>query len=236
LLNMENKTEAFGCQDRCMLILCHDMLRSIMDRLLHALLACVASLLPAWAASPVEDLLQKNCAACHSDKLRTSGFSVASLDAVIQGGNKHGRAVVAGRPERSPLVKLIKGELAPRMPVGRELAAAEVESIEAWIRSLPPSKDAAPVTEWRWPYQKPVKHDPPQVSQAAWIRNPIDNFVLNKLDHAGVKPAPAASKRVLGRRVYLDLVGMPPSPEEMQAFVSDESPDAYEKLIDKLLA
>src|SRR5712692_1341260 len=129
-------------------------LMSIMDRPLHAIrpfrgLACAVSflLLPAWAASPVQDLLLKNCAACHSDKLRTSGFSVASLDSVIQGGNKHGRAVIAGHPERSPLVKLIKGELAPRMPVGRELAAAEVESIEAWIRSLPPSKDAVPVTE-----------------------------------------------------------------------------------------
>src|SRR5258708_1868394 len=181
----KNKTAPFKCQCSCVLILCRDMLRSIMDRPLPGILACIASFLPlpAWAASTVEDLLQKNCAACHSGKLRTSGFSVASLDSVIQGGNKHGRAVIAGHPERSPLVKLIKGELAPRMPVGRELSAAEVESIEAWIRSLPPSKDAAPVTEWRWPYQKPIKRDPPQVSQAAWIRNPIDNFILNKLEH-----------------------------------------------------
>src|SRR5713101_6566040 len=127
------------------------MLMSIMDRPWHAIrpfcgLACTVSLLilPAWAFSPVEELLLKNCASCHSDKLRTSGFSVASLDSVIQGGNKHGRAVIAGHPERSPLVKFIKGELAPRMPVARELAAAEIESIEAWIRSLPPSKDPVP--------------------------------------------------------------------------------------------
>jgi hypothetical protein len=193
-------------------------------------------LLPAFAASPIETLLQKNCAGCHSDKLATSGFSVTTLAAVVRGGNKHGRAVIAGHPERSPLVKLIKGELAPRMPVGKELAPEDVESIEGWIRSLPPSKDMTPVSEWRWPYQKPIKHDPPQVHNAAWIRNPIDNFILDKLEHADAKPAPAASKRVLGRRVYLDLAGMPPSPEEMQAFVSDESPAAYEKLIDKLLA
>src|SRR5437867_9089492 len=192
------------------------------NRLFSLLCLAFVLLLPARAASPVEDLLRKNCASCHSDKVRTSGFSVASLDAVIQGGNKHGRAVIAGHPERSPLVKLIKGELAPRMPVGRELSAAEVTSIEDWIRSLPPSKDAAPVTEWRWPYQKPRKHDPPQVSNTEWARNPIDNFVLAKLEQAGAKPAPAASKRVLGRRVYLDLIGMPPSPDEMQAFLSDE--------------
>ena len=105
-----------------------------MERPLHAILACAAFLLllPAWAASPVEDLLQKNCAACHSDKLRTSGFSVASLDLVIQGGNKHGRAVIAGHPEQSPLMKLIKGELAPRMPVGRELSAGWILRNDAW--------------------------------------------------------------------------------------------------------
>jgi len=149
------------------------------NRLFSLLCAAFVLLLPARAASPVEDLLRKNCASCHSDKVRTSGFSVASLDAVIQGGNKHGRAVIAGHPERSPLVKLIKGELAPQMPVGSELAPAEVASIEGWIRSLPPSTEVAPSGEWRWPYQKPVKRDPPQVTNAAWIRNPIDNFVLD---------------------------------------------------------
>jgi Protein of unknown function (DUF1553)/Protein of unknown function (DUF1549)/Planctomycete cytochrome C len=201
-------------------------------------IACIASflLLPAWAASPVEDLLKKNCADCHSERVHTSGFSVASLDSVIKGGDKHGRAVIAGHPERSPLVKLLKGELAPRMPMGRELAAADVASIEGWIRSLPPSNDAVPVSDSRWPYQKPVKRDPPPVSKAAWIRNPIDNFILSKLEQAGLEPAPAAPKRVLARRVYLDLIGMPPATEEMQAFLSDESPGAYEKLIDKLLA
>ena len=71
------------------------------NRLFSLLCAAFVLLLPARAASPVEDLLRKNCASCHSDKVRTSGFSVASLDAVIQGGNKHGRAVIAGHPERS---------------------------------------------------------------------------------------------------------------------------------------
>src|SRR5579859_4282316 len=116
------------------------MLRSIMDSMRFCFpsqrrLACALLLLvlPAQAASPIEDLLQKNCAACHSDKLATSGFSVSSLDSVIRGGSKQGRAVISGHPEQSPLVKLIKGELAPRMPVGRELAPAEIKSIEAWI-------------------------------------------------------------------------------------------------------
>src|SRR5437870_7565196 len=100
-----------------------------------ATLACTAAIvaLPNWAASPVEELLRKNCVDCHSEKVRTSGFSVASIDAVMQGGNKHGAAVIAGHPERSPLVQLIKGQLAPRMPVGRELTAAEIASVEDWV-------------------------------------------------------------------------------------------------------
>src|SRR5260370_34166743 len=200
------------------------MLRSIMDFMRFCLpsqrrLACAISLLvlPAQAASPIEDVLQRNCAPCHSDKLATSGFSVSSLDSVIRGGSKHGRAVIAGHPEQSPLVKLIKGELTPRMPVGRELALADIESIETWISSLPPSKDVASTGEWRWPYRKPIKHDPPQAASGRWIRNPLDNFILSKLEYAAMKPAPPASRRVRERRLALDLTGMPPSLQELQA-------------------
>lgn len=192
--------------------------------------------IPLSGAAPVEAIFQKNCADCHSEKIHTSGFSVASLDSVIAGGGKHGRAVIAGYPETSPLIKLLKGEIAPRMPVGRELPASDIARIEDWIRAMPPSKDATPASEWRWPYQKPVKHDPPEVANVAWVRNPIDNFILNKLEALKFQPAPPASKRALARRVYFDLVGMPPSPDELQAFLTDESPAAYEKLVDKLLA
>jgi len=92
-----------------------------------------------WGASPVEEILRQRCESCHSQKVHTSGFSVDSLDAVIRGGNKHGRAVIAGHPESSPLVRLLKGELSPRMPIGGELPAAEVARIEQWIRALPPA-------------------------------------------------------------------------------------------------
>ena len=203
-----------------------------MRRLLPLTLLCLNA---TFAASSVEDLLQKNCGECHSSKIHTSGFSVASLDDVIQGGSKHGRAVIAGHPETSPLVKLLKGDIAPRMPMGRELAAADIARVEDWIRALPPSRESTPAGEWRWPYQKPVKKDPPQVS-SAWVGNPIDSFILEKLQIAGLKPAPAAAKRALARRVYFDLVGMPPSVDELQTFLSDESAGAYEKLIDRLLA
>src|ERR1700681_2205689 len=88
--------------------------------------------LPLWGGTPILELFQKNCAECHSITIHSSGFSVASLDTVIRGGSKHGRAVFAGQPEVSPLIKLLKGEMTPRMPIGRDLAPAEIARIEDW--------------------------------------------------------------------------------------------------------
>ena len=179
----------------------------------------------------------EQCSACHSPKLKTSGFSVDSLESIKAGGGKFGRAVISGHPEASPLVKLLKGELSPRMPLGKQLPPADIARIEDWIRSMPAEAvPAAGGPQWRWPFEKPVKRDPPKVSNHAWVRNPIDAFVLKKLEENDIPPAPPAAKRVLARRVYLDLVGMPPAAEEMEAYLADSSPDAYEKLIDKLLA
>ena len=183
----------------------------------------------------VAPLLAGQCSACHSEKVKTSGFSVASVEAVIAGGNKHGKAVIGGHPEQSPLVRILKGELQPRMPFGKTLDKADIARIENWIRSLPADQGAAGL-EWRWPFEKPVKRMPPAVKDAAWVANPIDAFTLAKLEEHGLKPAPSASKRTLARRVYYDLIGLPPTPEEMNAFLADESPQAYEKLVDKLLA
>src|SRR6266545_5931049 len=119
------------------------------------MVACVlGGICCAFAGAPVPDVLKQNCSSCHSDKVRTSGFSVDSIDGVLRGGNKHGQAVIAGHPEGSPLVKLLKGELAPRMPVGRELPAQEIAGIENWIRSLPPSTGEVAKSGWRWPYEK----------------------------------------------------------------------------------
>ena len=183
------------------------------------------------------DVLGRQCLACHSGKLRTSGFSVESLESVKAGGSKFGRAVVGGHPDASPLVKVLNGDLSPRMPLGKKLAPAEIAAVEDWIRAMP----AEPVPakrgrEWRWPFEKPVKREAPKVLDQAWVRNPIDAFLLKRLEENSLRPAPAAPKRVLARRLYFDLIGMPPSPEEMEAFLADGSPDAYEKLIDKLLA
>ena len=88
----------------------------------------------------VSPILQSNCASCHSEKTKTSGFSVGTATAVIAGGNKHGKAVIEGHPDQSPLIRILKGELAPRMPMGKSLSDAEINLIAGWIRGLPPSK------------------------------------------------------------------------------------------------
>ena len=83
----------------------------------------------------IATLLAENCGQCHSEKIKTSGFSIISGEAIRQGGNKHGQAVVAGHPEQSALLKMLKGELAPQMPMGRALAKTDIDRIESWIRS-----------------------------------------------------------------------------------------------------
>src|SRR5262245_25321999 len=182
----------------------------------------------------VAPILARNCADCHSDKIKTSGFSVASQTSVMAGGNKHGRAVYPGDPVRSPLIRFLHGELQPAMPLGKTLAKTDVDQIENWIRSLSPDQSAK-LSEWRWPFERAVKRDPPTVKNVSWVRNPIDAFILAKLEEKGVAPALPALKRTLARRVYLDLIGMPPTPEEIAQFVDDKSPQAYETLIDRLL-
>ena len=87
-----------------------------------------------------------------------------------------------------------------------------------------------------WAYRKPAPQQPPEVRNRGWVRNPVDAFILRKLEDSGIAPAPAAARRTLARRVYLDLVGVPPSPDEMKAFPGDDSDGAYEKLLDRLLA
>ncbi len=89
--------------------------------------------------------------------------------------------------------------------------------------------------EWLWPFQKPIPHKPPAVDNAPWVRNPIDAFVLRQLEEKGLTPAPLASKVTLARRLYLGLIGMPPSPEEIRAFLDDPSPEAYAQLVNRLL-
>ncbi len=179
----------------------------------------------------VEELLRAKCGACHYAQSEASGFSVESLDRVIAGGKKHGRSVVGGEPAASVLIKMLRGDLAPKMPLGGSLSAPEIAVIEAWIKSLPVEKSMGKA-EWKWPYQKPVRGEVPAVRDQKWARTSVDRFILAKLEARGIAPAAEAGQRTLARRLYLDLLGVPTTPDEMALFLVTP----YEQTVDQLLA
>jgi hypothetical protein len=182
-------------------------------------------------------VLEAKCLACHGD-LRTSDLDLRDRAGVLKGG-KRGPAVVPGNAEASLLYKAVRREGELQMPPGKTpLTEGEIAALRAWIDSGARWEAAAPsgtVVSW-WSFRKPVRPAVPAVREAAWVRNPIDAFVLAKLEEKGLRPAPEAGRRRLARRAYFDLHGLPPKPEEIEQFVADTSPDAYEKLIDRLLA
>ena len=182
----------------------------------------------------IEPFLQAHCASCHSADQHSGGFVVETPERLFQGGSKTGRRVIVpGRAGESALIAYLRGRKQPRMPFGgAPLPEAQIAPIAAWI------DQGAHVDSLQlgWPYNRPVAHAVPHVKDRAWGRNPIDNFVLARLEANGLRPSPPASRAVLLRRVYADLVGVPPTPEEADAFLTDPSPQAYEHLVDRLLA
>jgi Protein of unknown function (DUF1553)/Protein of unknown function (DUF1549)/Planctomycete cytochrome C len=181
-------------------------------------------------------ILKSNCTPCHNETTRTSGFSINTIESVMTGGNRRGAAVKAGLPAESPLLQLLRGQLKPQMPLGKILPETDIAVIENWIRELKPEDGVVRTNRnTYWAFVKPVRPDPPPVRDSAWVRNPVDDFILNKLEEKGLKPAQEATRGVLIRRLYFDLLGLPPTPEEIKAFVENPSPKAYEELVDNLL-
>src|SRR5947209_2705879 len=186
---------------------------------------------------PAAALLKANCTPCHDEKSRTSGLSVITLESLLKGGARHGASVVPGNPDASPLIQTLRGTLTPRMPFGKPAFTSEqIEQIARWIREVKPSAAALTTSSKKWwAFELPVKTSPVPVN-TQWARNEIDRFVLAKLTDKRLTPSQDASPRILLRRAFLDLVGIPPSPEQADLFLNDQSPDAYEKLLDRLLA
>ena len=182
----------------------------------------------------IEPYLKTNCTTCHNPGSPASGLDLDSTAALFKGGKKFGaKAIVAGNAKDSALVGYLRGQHQPRMPLGREAAPdAQIKQIEMWINQ----GAKIDAIKLGWPYTPPVAQNVPKVQNTAWTRTPIDNFILANLEAKGLKPAPPATKTVLLRRVYADLIGMPPTPAEAAAFLNDASPNAYENLVDRLLA
>jgi len=206
---------------------------------------------PAFAAdrnisfsSDIRPIFGKSCWNCHSAANQLSKLNLATREDALKGG-QHGVVLVPGNAEKSRLFQMVSGAEKPAMPLGGKLTADEIESIRLWINqgavwdnatavSQSDSTDEPPLSPHArdyWAFQLPLSAPPPRKGV-----NPIDAFIRARLDAEGIRPAPQADKITLLRRAYLDLIGLPPTPAEAAEFLNDRSPDAWEKLIDRLLA
>jgi len=188
----------------------------------------------------VHPLLQSRCFKCHSGPNSKSGVRLDHRPEIL--GETSGRAFVApGKSAESRLIHLVSGVLDDDVmpPKGPRLTSQEVGLLRAWIdQGLPWDEDLLPsaLKSDHWAFQ-PIRRPPTRpVSDPLWIRNPIDAFVAAEHAKHGLKPAPETARRVLIRRLALDLTGVPPALEEVRKFLDDRSPDAYEKLVDRFLA
>lgn len=179
----------------------------------------------------IRPILSDNCFTCHGpdDKKRMAGLR---LD-IKEGAFASQGVIVPGSAAKSRLYQRIAAkEPAMRMPPldsGHKLTEAQIESIRRWI-------DEGAQWEVHWAYVAPRRPEPPKVKTPRWVRNPIDQFILGRLEKEKLAPSPEADKVTLLRRLHFDLTGLPPSLTEIDSFVADKSPDAYEKVVDRLLA
>ncbi len=199
----------------------------------------------------VRPILVNRCYDCHSEDSVESELRVDSLSELLNGGTR-GPAIVPGEPQQSLLISAVKHSGQLYMPPKDKLPREEIVVLTKWVadgavwpgavsvRPREASDPAGPLftEEDRnfWAFQTPNKHEIPHVSRPEWVRRPIDAFVLNKLDEAELSPAPSADKRTLIRRATFDLIGLPPTPEEVAAFVADESEEAFARVVERLLA
>lgn len=179
----------------------------------------------------VKPILARHCFACHGPDQAESGLDLTDLDSVLNSTLDSGlHAVIAGDPDSSELLRRVRSndEFEKMPPEGESLSAKEVAILERWIQQ-------GAAWETHWAFRPASNPDPPVVRDENWVRSPIDRFILAKIEEAGLQPAPPANRRILIRRAYYDLIGLPPTPQEVEAFVDDPDPLAYERLIDRLL-
>lgn len=196
----------------------------------------------------IRPLFADNCYSCHSaaEKIK-GGLRLDAPEKLLQGGNS-GPAIVPGDADASLLIKAVRytDEDLQMPPKDQKLPAEQIALLEAWVKMgapVPQHSDAprlmTDVKEARakhWAFQSVQQPAPPRVRKSSWVRTPVDNFILAKLEAQKLAPAKLADRRTLIRRLSYDLIGLPPTPEEVRAFEQDKSPDAYAKLVNRLLA
>jgi len=210
-----------------------------------------ATKLPPAAERPIDfikdiqPIFAESCNDCHGGGEHEGGLRLDARKDALNGGDT-GHVILTGKSAESLLIQYVAGavpdKLMPPEDVGDPLTAKQVGLLRAWIDQGANWPDSVAVPEGgdprsdHWSFQ-PITHPEPQpVKNNLWVRNAIDAFILSKLEAEAVEPSPEASRPTLIRRLSLDLLGMPPTPAEVEAFVYDERPDAYEQLVERLLA
>jgi Protein of unknown function (DUF1549)/Planctomycete cytochrome C len=183
----------------------------------------------------VRPILAKHCFKCHGpdDAGRQAALRLDLRDAATRPAESGALAIVPGKPDESELIHRVSSDnpddVMPPPEAKNPITAAERETLTRWIAEGAEYKP-------HWAFVAPVQAAMPLVAHADWPRNAIDRFVLARLEHEGLSPGPRADKYTLVRRLYLDLIGLPPTPEEVDRFANDTAADAYEQLVDRLLA
>ncbi len=236
----------------------------MMCRLLILALLLAGGTASADSASDFQDrvlpLLQARCISCHGPEKQKGKLRLDSRAAILKGG-ENGPSIVPGDPEQSLLIQALR-QTHPdiKMPPKEKLPADQIDALAAWIKDGAPWVEAAasapggPLGDaWSdprnpivrifggkrldlWSLRKIARPAAPAVKDEAWVRTPVDRFILAALETAKLRPSAEADRRTLIRRVTVDLIGLPPTPEEVKAFVDDPAADAYERLVDRLLA
>jgi cytochrome c553 len=232
--------------------------------LIVGVLGIVASLPVLSAAEPgpadvdrfemkVRPLLAARCWQCHGSEKTKGGLRLDTADGVEAGGDS-GPAVMAGKPGESRLIEAIGYASELKMPPKGKLSAQEIAELTNWVSAgaiWPDSPKTRPAPAKQpvrggslftaeqkafWAFQSPRETVPPTIKSVGWPTSPLDSFILSELEKNGLTPAPATDKRTLIRRATVDLIGLPPTPEEVEAFLADRTPKAFAKVVDRLLA
>jgi hypothetical protein len=208
----------------------------------------------------IRPLLSEQCFACHTGASARGKLSLRSREAMLAGGEL-GPALVPGDPDKSLLIRAVRYETEPKMPPKGKLSAQQIQDLTDWVKqgavwpaagkgsgfrvqgsagggaaSTAPGTRTPAVAKPHWAFQPVATPKIPTVKAKGWVKTPIDAFVLATLEKQGLKPNGWADRHTLIRRATFDLTGLPPAPEEVEAFMADKSPDAWPKVIDRLLA
>lgn len=188
----------------------------------------------------VRPILDEHCLKCHGNAKQWAGLRLDSREAILKGGDS-GPAAVAGEPDASLLIRAVRHEDENlKMPQDNKLTDQQVEILSSWVKSGLPFPMASTAAKRNrdpnhWAFNPPTEVVIPTVQDSAWPQSDLDRFILSRLEASGLAPAPKSDKRTLIRRVTFDLTGLPPTPEEISAFLNDERPEAYSELIERLL-